>query len=87
LLRTYFPAVYDIKFMMNATDTLKGGLNKLAEDLAVERVGPMHQAGSDSLLTAATFFKLRATHFEGKLDDAKYLGVLYGLGAGASAYV
>jgi hypothetical protein len=24
----------------------------------VERIGPMHQAGSDSLLTAQTFFKV-----------------------------
>jgi len=25
----------------------------------VERLGPQHQAGSDSLLTGATFFKMR----------------------------
>jgi CCR4-NOT transcription complex subunit 7/8 len=30
----------------------------VAEDLSVERIGPQHQAGSDSLLTAATFFKV-----------------------------
>ena len=45
------------------------------------RVGPMHQAGSDSLLTSATFFKLRTVFFDGVLDDAKYSGVLYGLGS------
>ena len=44
---------------MKACEGLKGGLNKLAEDLEVERIGPEHQAGSDSLLTQATFFKMR----------------------------
>ena len=34
------------------------GLAALAEALQVERIGPMHQAGSDSLLTAQTFFAL-----------------------------
>jgi len=27
--------------------------------IQVERLGPQHQAGSDSLLTGATFFKMR----------------------------
>lgn len=81
LLHTYFPCIYDVKYLMSSCEPLKGGLNKLAEDLEVERVGPMHQAGSDSLLTSATFFKMRKVFFEGRIDDAKYLGVLYGLGA------
>ena len=38
----------------------------------------MHQAGSDSLLTAATFFKLRDSHFNGRYDDEKVVGKLYG---------
>ena len=42
-------------------------------------MGPMHQAGSDSLLTASTFFSLVSTMFDGRLDDEKVLGVLYGL--------
>lgn len=83
LLHQYFPTIYDVKFLMSASDDLKGGLQKLAEDLNVERVGPMHQAGSDSLLTAATFFKMRETYFKGKIDDIKYKGVLFGLGPGA----
>lgn len=86
LLHTYFPCIYDVKYLMNAIDSLKGGLNKLAEDLEVERLGPMHQAGSDSLLTSATFFKLRRMFFGDKIDDSKYLGVLYGLGAAATPY-
>jgi len=82
LLHTYFPCVYDIKYLMKSCENLKGGLQKVAEQLAVERIGPQHQAGSDSLLTAATFFKMRNVFFENKIDDDKYMGVLFGLGLG-----
>jgi len=78
-VRTYFPCIYDIKFLMKSCKNLKGGLNDLAEDLKVDRIGPQHQAGSDSLLTCNTFFKMRALFFENSIDDSKYLGVLYGL--------
>ena len=83
LLHTFFPAIFDVKYLMASCDSLKGGLNKLAEDLDVERVGPMHQAGSDSLLTASTFFKMRQVYFDGAIGD-KYVGILYGLGAGSN---
>lgn len=35
LLRTWFNAVYDIKFMIRATKVLKGGLQDIADDLGV----------------------------------------------------
>ncbi len=35
LLHTFFPAIFDVKNMMVSCDSLKGGLNKLAEDLNV----------------------------------------------------
>lgn len=38
----------------------------------VPRIGPQHQAGSDSLLTAATFFKMRGKFFEDAIDP-KYM--------------
>jgi len=85
LLHTYFPCIYDIKYMMLSCDNLKGGLQKLAEDLEVERIGPMHQAGSDSLLTGATFFKLVEVYFNSDLDESKFAGYLYGLGAAVAA--
>jgi len=81
LVQTYFPCIYDIKFLMKSCRNLKGGLNDLAEVLEVERIGPQHQAGSDSLLTSLTFFKMKQLFFENHIDDSKYLGVLYGLGA------
>eukprot|EP01118_Nematostelium_gracile_P017631 TRINITY_DN759_c0_g1_i1.p1 TRINITY_DN759_c0_g1~~TRINITY_DN759_c0_g1_i1.p1 ORF type:complete len:295 (-),score=56.28 TRINITY_DN759_c0_g1_i1:86-970(-) len=79
VVRTYFPCIYDIKFLMKSCKNLKGGLNDLADDLKVQRIGPQHQAGSDSLLTNTTFFKMRSLFFENSIDDSKYLGILYGL--------
>jgi hypothetical protein len=37
----------------------QGGLQAVANALTVPRVGRAHQAGSDALLTMATFFKLK----------------------------
>jgi hypothetical protein len=85
LLGTYFPFVYDVKCLMASSDAFTGGgLQALADALHVARVGTAHQAGSDSALTAATFFKLRAEHFGGRIDDKAFRGVLYGVGAGAA---
>lgn len=57
--------------MMTATEGLHGGLSSLAETLQIERIGPMHQAGSDSLLTAQVFFGLTKKHFNGVCDDSR----------------
>jgi len=84
-LKTYFPRIYDIKYLMKSCKNLKGGLNSLAEDLEIERLGPQHQAGSDSLLTCQTFFKMKKVFFENTIDDDKYMGILYGLGSSASS--
>lgn len=79
LLRTYFPSIFDIKYLMKSCKELRGGLNDVADALNVSRVGPAHQAGSDSLLTADVFFRLRSLYFEGELDESKYAGILFGL--------
>lgn len=44
------------------------------------RIGLSHQAGSDSLLTASTFFKMRELYFNDHIDDGEYNHKLYGLG-------
>lgn len=44
------------------------------------RIGTSHQAGSDSLLTASTFFKMRQVYFNDQIDDTEYNCKLYGLG-------
>jgi CCR4-NOT transcription complex subunit 7/8 len=46
----------------------------------VVRIGSSHQAGSDSLLTASTFFKMRELYFNDQVDDVEFSGKLYGLG-------
>ena len=79
LLRLYFPRIYDIKFMMKSCKNLKGGLQDVADELKIPRIGAQHQAGSDSLLTAQTFFKMRQVYFDDRIDDGLYLGCLYGL--------
>lgn len=50
---------------------------QVATQLGVERIGPQHQAGSDSLLTSATFMKLLTTHLNGVTEAASFLGVLH----------
>lgn len=83
LLDYFFPQLYDLKFLMLSSQRLFGGLNKLADLLGCERVGTMHQAGSDSLLTLDVFFRMREEVFQGAIDDSKQ-GILYGLGIAAA---
>jgi len=83
LLNQYFPHIYDMKYMMKRLGNIHGGLNKLADLLEVERIGPQHQAGSDSLLTAFTFFKLCNSKY-GEEGVERLEGVLYGLGRDGS---
>jgi CCR4-NOT transcription complex subunit 7/8 len=84
MLRIYFPNIYDVKYLMKSCKNLKGGLQEVAEQLEIQRIGPQHQAGSDSLLTGGVFFKMREMFFEDNIDDAKYCGHLYGLGQGSN---
>ena len=66
VLKIFFPCVYDVKYLMKSCKNLKGGLQEVAVELEVPRIGPQHQAGSDSLLTGQTFFKMKEMFFEGK---------------------
>mmetsp|Transcript_25500 Transcript_25500/g.33319 ORF Transcript_25500/g.33319 Transcript_25500/m.33319 type:complete len:385 (+) Transcript_25500:128-1282(+) len=88
ILKIYFPNIYDIKYLVASVDGVHGGLQKLAEEFEVERIGPMHQAGSDSLLTALTFFAIVESKFGGmsNLEEDKYIGELYGLGGNSTVY-
>lgn len=57
--------------MMTAVEGMYGGLQGLADILQVERIGPMHQAGSDSMLTSVTFFTLLEKHMGGIADETR----------------
>ncbi|POS84903.1 hypothetical protein EPUL_001124 [Erysiphe pulchra] len=57
----------------------KPGLDHLADCLKVKRVGPQHQAGSNSLLTGKLFFKIREQFFGGEMDE-EMSGKMYGIG-------
>lgn len=79
LLHFFFPIIYDVKYLMECKN-LQGGLQSLADDLNLVRIGTQHQAGSDSLLTGIVFFKLREIYFNNTIDNSLYAGRLYGLG-------
>lgn len=49
---------------MKSCKNLKGGLQEVADQLELERIGPQHQAGSDSLLTGMAFFKMKEVRFK-----------------------
>ncbi|KAG9104021.1 hypothetical protein FRC06_006101 [Ceratobasidium sp. 370] len=68
LVHMWFPQILDIKYITRSIRATKGGLQELADELGVQRIGPLQKAGSDALLTSMTFFKM------------KEHGQLYGLG-------
>lgn len=45
---------------------------RLAYPSQITRIGPQHQAGSDSLLTALAFFRMKKNFFDDYLDDEYY---------------
>ncbi|VDO07031.1 unnamed protein product [Haemonchus placei] len=74
--RALFPRCYDIKLMLRMPGSfntkLKGGLQEVADQLDVKRHGMRHQAGSDALLTAKTFFKIKQQFFNDNWDKASF---------------
>lgn len=66
LLKIYFPKFYDLKYLLQNSNFLEGGLNKLSKILQIQRNGYQHQAGSDSLLTIEIFLKLKKSYFHEK---------------------
>ena len=56
-LEMIFPVKYDIKMMINEMEEIKNfSLQKLGNDLCIDRHGRQHQGGSDALLTLGKFF-------------------------------
>lgn len=79
-LKLWFGNIYDLKYMVKSCPTLnhRAGLNHLASELKVDRIGPAHQAGSDSLITSSLFFKL--VQGSQLCRVGRFANVLYGLG-------
>jgi CCR4-NOT transcription complex subunit 7/8 len=79
LLTMFFPTFYDVKSMVSEKDWLKNkGLNNLAQELKLKRIGMQHQAGSDSLLTLSAYFKLRDETLKGT-PEMKFVNKLHSL--------
>lgn len=53
----------NLQYLMKLCKNLKGGLQEVADQLELRRVGPQHQAGSDSHLTGMAFFKIKEVCF------------------------
>ena len=78
LIQIHFPNFYDVKYLNLFSGNFGGGLNKLAEKLQIERIGKLHQAGSDSLLTLSVFEKIKKFYFNGSIER-RFKGILFGL--------
>lgn len=74
LLETYIPNFYDVKYVIQFTNNVHGGLKEAAKKLQVQRIGASHQAGSDSLLTGLVFMKLKESNSTDKIE--KYARIL-----------
>lgn len=59
LVDIFFKTYYDLKHLLSGGQFLKSGLQEIADSLDIQRLGTAHQAGSDSLLTAMLFIKLK----------------------------
>ena len=81
-LKIYFPSHYDIRILISGKEQIKGGLNKLAQNLDINRIGEVHQAGSDSLVTGQVFFALINKGYISKKEILDWENILYGLGEG-----
>ena len=83
-MKIYFPNIYDLKYIIKDIPGLKDvGLAKLSYEIGCSRIGPQHQAGSDSLLTLACYFKmLEKTDLFGSVQFSSCLNVIFGIGLG-----
>lgn len=79
LLNLYFPILWDIKLLVKSKRMIfKGGLQELADEMQIARIGQQHQAGSDALLSALVFIELKQVVFEENLDE-KLRNQIWGL--------
>ncbi|KAJ3432378.1 pop2 isoform e [Anaeramoeba flamelloides] len=77
-LNAFFPNIYDIKYLLIPSNNHHYGLQDIANKVGVKRFGQQHQAGSDSLITSQTFFKIKELFFKNKINK-NLKGKVYGL--------
>ena len=81
MLFKYFPQIYDVKYMAERLLGTTSSLSRYAEQYSIDRIGTLHQAGSDSYVTSEVFMRMRS-----QLDKCEYTkltnchNVIYGLG-------
>eukprot|EP00826_Nyctotherus_ovalis_P045519 TRINITY_DN5048_c0_g4_i1.p1 TRINITY_DN5048_c0_g4~~TRINITY_DN5048_c0_g4_i1.p1 ORF type:complete len:159 (+),score=10.10 TRINITY_DN5048_c0_g4_i1:743-1219(+) len=80
-LQLYFPNAYDVKTLAAPWSYLQGSLSRLCQELDITRIGTQHQAGSDSLVTALAFFKLKNKYYNKEENVEKYKNELFGMKA------
>uniref|UniRef100_A0A5S6QB69 poly(A)-specific ribonuclease n=1 Tax=Trichuris muris TaxID=70415 RepID=A0A5S6QB69_TRIMR len=77
-LKYYFPVTYDLREMLSSCG-LHGGLQAVATQLKVDRIGTAHQAGSDSMTTGFCFFKLREICKDNSVNMDDMINKIHGL--------
>jgi CCR4-NOT transcription complex subunit 7/8 len=78
-LMVYFPRFYDLKYLMSMKGQSAGGLQDIANDLDVKRLGIQHQAGSDSYVTLVCFYEFMKENFYGGFECERFESTLFGL--------
>eukprot|EP01147_Barroeca_monosierra_P005012 gene5012-6959_t len=68
-MQTYFPRLFDARYLADLVKNLKGGLLEVAGLLEVTTPYSNHSAASNSYVTGLVFFKLRTMFFEGTIDE------------------
>jgi CCR4-NOT transcription complex subunit 7/8 len=79
LLGTWFPHFYDIKYYTCAYPNIGSGLQAIADQFGVSRIGREHQAGSDSLVTLKVFFELQKQVFGAEFAKLEEENKLFGV--------
>jgi len=75
----YFPSFYDIKYFTSKNRDIKNGLQGIADQYGVERVGQEHQAGSDAYVTLKVFFELKNQVYGPSFSSLHAENKLYGV--------
>lgn len=79
-MKLYFPHYYDIRYLVRYTENFRCSLNKLGQELNINRIGAQHQAGSDSIITSEIFCKLKSEIYSEE-DIRGDKNILFGLGS------